>query len=367
MSGANTAADDKIAAYSRISAMGMGMGMGAKRMFMIAMFLVVVGGLNWGVQAATGKDLVSRLVGKRAWIVYGLVGIAALFIGFARDTYLPFLGETVMPCSLLSDQTPEGADTEVQVHVKPGAKVMFWATEPSTDDLKEVQDWRHAYLGYKNAGVTTADGNGIAVLRVRKPQAYTVGAFNQKELSPHVHYRVCKSAGMLDRVETVFVEAFANQNQREAAGSAEEERKLGMAGLQAKAASLEHFENPEGEDELVEDGIEETQDDSAEGFEDDDEQDEEGFMNLEDGEEEQDEEGFMNQYVKPVKSTETFIAEDSEANFAPDYILPKSIRNRTEDMPLYAIAEETEQNRIVEIDGFDESVKHAGSELSQAY
>jgi hypothetical protein len=317
-------------------------------MFLIAMFLLVVGGLNWGVQAATGKDLVSRLVGKRAWIVYGLVGIAALFIGFARDTYLPFLGETVMPCSLLSDQTPEGADTEVQVHVKPGAKVMFWATEPATEDLKDVQDWRHAYLGYKNAGVTTSDGNGIAVLRVRKPQPYTVGAFNQKHLSPHVHYRVCKNAGMLDRVETVFVEAFANQ--REAAGSAEEERKLGMASLQAKAASLEHFENPE-DDEPTE-GFEE--DDDEEGFMDQEgeEKDEEGFMGQED--EEKDEEGFMN----PV---------ESEANFAPDYILPKSIRNRTEDVPLYAIAEETERNRIVEIDGIDESAKHAGSELNQAY
>jgi hypothetical protein len=167
---------------------------------------------------------------------------------------------------------------------------------------------------------------------------------------------------MVDRVETVFVEAFANQ-QREEAGSAEEERKLGMAGLQARAASrLEAFENP---DEAEAD--EEEQDE--EGFEDEDAENAENAENDMEGEETI-QEGFMNQYLTPTmipSSKEPFVAEKAEAEFAPDYIMPMTIRNRKEDAPLYAIAEETEQNRIVDLEGIDESVKHAGTELHDAY
>ena len=322
-------------------------------MFMIAMLLVVVGGLNWGVQAFTGKDLVSRLVGKRAWIVYALVAVAALYIGFARDTYLPFLGETVMPCSLLKDQIPEGANTEAVVHVKPGAKILFWATEPATEDLKQIQDWRHAYLEYKNAGVTTADSNGVAVLRVRTPQAYTVGVLNHKKLSPHVHYRVCKSAGMLDRVETVFLggEGFANE-MREMAGSAEEERRRGMANLQAQVARREAFENPgnNADGHLVEDGVEERQE--HEGFEDDED------------------EGFMNQYTRPVKLPavkEPFAIENADAQFGPEFAIPMSIRDRKADVPLNAIAAQTERDRVVDANGIEEGPQHMGAELSRAY
>jgi uncharacterized membrane protein YuzA (DUF378 family) len=183
-----------------------------KRFFMIAMFLLVLGGLNWGYAAFYGRDLVSKFAGKKAWIVYGLVGLAALTVGFARDTYLPFLGPTVMPCSLLKDQIPEGADTTHTVQVKPGAKVLYWATEPSTEGLEELVDWRKAYLGFANAGVVTADKEGVATLHVRKPQAYTVP---MKTLEPHIHYRVCGDNGMIGRVETVFLgqEAFVSSDE----------------------------------------------------------------------------------------------------------------------------------------------------------
>lgn len=179
----------------------------SKKIYMFAILLLVIGGLNWGYCAVFGKDLVSQTVGKFnpmiARIIFALVGIAAIYVGFCRDTYLPFLGETLVPCSVLSEKTPDGANLTKEIIVSPGAKVLFWAAEPATEKFNELNDWRKAYLEYANAGVTTADASGRATLRVRKPQPYSVPS--KGRLESHIHYRVCGENGFLGRVQTVFV------------------------------------------------------------------------------------------------------------------------------------------------------------------
>lgn len=173
---------------------------------LIAAFLVIIGGLNWGLVGAFGVNLVSAVAGKGtvANAIYVLVGLSALWLGFQRATYLPFLGETVMPCSLLNEKEPEHADTSVSVSgVRPGAKILYWAAEPATEGLDRLKDWRKAYLEFANAGVTTADANGYATLRIRRPQPYTVplkGALQQ-----HVHWRVCEEGGFVGPVQTTPV------------------------------------------------------------------------------------------------------------------------------------------------------------------
>jgi uncharacterized membrane protein YuzA (DUF378 family) len=178
----------------------------AKKGYAMAILLLVVGGIAWGFMAASkGVNPVAKVFGKRAWIIYGLVGVAAVLVLFAgRNAFLPFLGPTIFPCAALEERTPEGADTTVKVHTQPGAKVVYWAAEPQNEDLKEVKDWRGAYAGFKNVGVATADESGLALLQVRKPQPYTVPLM--KHLNSHVHYRVCLPEGELDEVKTVFLE-----------------------------------------------------------------------------------------------------------------------------------------------------------------
>jgi uncharacterized membrane protein YuzA (DUF378 family) len=183
---------------------------GMKLAHMIATILLIVGGLNWGSKAILGKDLLSKVLGDFPLVtrvIFGLVGLAALAVMFHRDTYLPFLGETVLPCAVLAEKTPDGANTTVSVTVEPGAKVLFWAAEPGSDALKTVSTWQEAYLKFANAGVTTADGSGHARLRVRHPQPYTVPL--KGTLAPHVHYRVCRGGGMMDPVQTTFVDNVA--------------------------------------------------------------------------------------------------------------------------------------------------------------
>lgn len=137
-----------------------------------------------------------------------IIGIAGILHMFRRDFYLPFLGETVMPCAGLEDRVPSGADTSVTVQVSPNAKLLYWAAEPAAEELKNIQDWKLAYAAFSNAGVTTADQSGSATLEVRKPQAYSVPF--KGRLEPHIHYRICGEDGFLGRVNTVFIKALAN-------------------------------------------------------------------------------------------------------------------------------------------------------------
>lgn len=176
-----------------------------KKLFKLAIIVLLIGAFNWLSIGVTGVNFVERFLGKQiARIIYIIVGIAALSIMFNRDTYLPFLGETVMPCAAIPESTPQGANVEMRVSELPiGAKVLYWAAEPETEKLKELKDWRKAYMKFENAGVTVVGQDGIAILRVRKPQPYTVPW--KGELEPHIHFRICGNDGMLGRIKTIYV------------------------------------------------------------------------------------------------------------------------------------------------------------------
>lgn len=174
-----------------------------KWLHLVAMVLVIVGGLNWGAVGIFGVDIVRFVFGRGVLsrTVYIAVAVSALILAFDRASYLPFLGETVMPCSILQERVPDHADTEVSLHgLTPGAKVLFWATEPATEGLARIVDWRRAYLEFANAGVTTVDAAGHATLRIRKPQPYTVPM--KGRIEAHVHWRVCGDDGILGPVKS---------------------------------------------------------------------------------------------------------------------------------------------------------------------
>jgi uncharacterized protein len=176
-----------------------------KLLFKIAMVLLIVGGLNWLLVGLFEFNLVSSLFGKGflSDFIYVLIGISALSIMLDRDTYLPFLGPMVAPCSVLQNKEPPGATKDVKVIVTPNTKVIYWAAEPANEKLKTLKSWKDAYLEYENAGVATSNGEGVAVLKIRDPQAYKVPL--KGRLEPHVHYRVCNESGWMGRINTVFL------------------------------------------------------------------------------------------------------------------------------------------------------------------
>ena len=167
-----------------------------KKVHMFAITLLVIGGVL-GLWCWRKRSLVGNVLAV-------LIALSAIYIGSQRDSYLPFLGETVIPCSVLKERIPEHADVEVTVSgLKPGAKVIYWAAEPETEGLSKINDWQQAYLELANAGVTTVSVGGSATLRVRKPQPYTVPMMGR--LESHVHWRSCQDGGMMGPVQTTAV------------------------------------------------------------------------------------------------------------------------------------------------------------------
>jgi len=179
----------------------------------LAVSFLIIGAFVWGIVGISNKNILDRILGKGALlsrIIYILVGLSALYLAFNRDTYLPFLGESVFPCSVLSDQIPPGATRSIQVRVHPDSKVVYWASEPGNGQ----GTWEAAYRSYQNAGVATSDASGLATLKVREPQGYSVPI--RGHLEPHIHFRVCGPTGFIGRTKTIYladgrVEGFRSQ------------------------------------------------------------------------------------------------------------------------------------------------------------
>jgi hypothetical protein len=138
-------------------------------------------------------------------VVFFIALLTVLYLGLQRDTYLPFLGETVLPPTLLkADAVPENANTQAVIDIhwaKDGTKVLYWAASPAKEVVSTPQQ---AYGSFSNAGIATLK-DGKAILKFECPSKYNVGAF-EKTLNKHVHYRIVKENGMLGRVKTAWVE-----------------------------------------------------------------------------------------------------------------------------------------------------------------
>jgi len=177
----------------------------SKWIHIVLITLVLAGALNWLSIGILGIDVVRLgLAPRNAKWVYIVIGLAALSLVVRWDMYLPFLGETVLPGSALSQKTPQNANEQVSIKTLPNAKVVYWAAEPDPNQGKDVKEWEEAYDEFENSGVVTADGNGNAILRFRgPPQAYRVPIMGR--LEPHVHFRICESNGMMGPVQTMMI------------------------------------------------------------------------------------------------------------------------------------------------------------------
>ena len=186
---------------------------------MILLALVLIGALNWGFHTF-GYNLVEMLnrflsgVFKRRLpldrIIYVVVAISALILAFQRDTWLPFLGESVLPGAVLTLKTNSG-DTSVDVHVKPSTKVAYWAAKPAESkpeskpesDADVVPPVKAAYDDFENSGVVVANEQGVAKLVFNKGTSYIVPS--GRKIESHVHYREFGEDGMMGPVKSVFV------------------------------------------------------------------------------------------------------------------------------------------------------------------
>ena len=188
---------------------------------MVLIAIVLIGAVNWGFHTF-GYNLVEMLnrflsgVFKRRLpldrVIYVVVAVSAVALAVQRDTWLPFLGNSVLPGAVVPLKKNMG-DTTVDVKVTPGAKVAYWAAEPETkldainkgasEGNKAVPLVRAAYDQFENSGVVVANDQGMATLVFNKGTSYIVPS--GRKLESHVHYREFGEDGMMGPVKSVFV------------------------------------------------------------------------------------------------------------------------------------------------------------------
>jgi uncharacterized membrane protein YuzA (DUF378 family) len=171
----------------------------------ILIALVLLGSLNWGLIGLFNFNLVKSfgsLFGQNLQnpitrIIYIIISIAGLVLSAQRDTYLPFLGRTVMPQPLIEYKPSGKLKIKVITNLPPNVKVIYWVAHQSN---KVVDNPYDAYGDYSNHGVTKTDENGKAILQFLIPSSYRVPY--KGTLTPHIHYRYWNSSGMASRVFT---------------------------------------------------------------------------------------------------------------------------------------------------------------------
>jgi hypothetical protein len=139
---------------------------------------------------------------KRVFLL--IVGASALYLLFVPNvrTFLPFLGRTVFPPSLILLSEQSGTNTRVIVNAPGATKVAYWAAHEDKGVVES--DPMKAYNSYENIGVA-AVLNGKATLKLKCPTEYKVKK-GMIKLPKHVHYRLVYDNGVISEVFTKKLE-----------------------------------------------------------------------------------------------------------------------------------------------------------------
>lgn len=133
-------------------------------------------------------------------LIYIITTISIILLSIKKDTWLPFLGNTVLPATIIPETTNVG-DTTIKIIVKPNTKVAYWSAFPSNENNVHVEK---AYGDYSNAGVIKSDKDGVAILTFNKGSGYIVPS--GKYIKPHIHYRELTSEyAMIGPVKTIYL------------------------------------------------------------------------------------------------------------------------------------------------------------------
>jgi len=169
-------------------------------LYVIAISFVLLASIKAGYYGVCSKMQMSTI--KRVFLL--LVGASALYLLFAPNvrTFLPFLGKTVFPPSLLLLSEQAGTNATVIVNAPQAIKVAYWAAHQDEGNVES--DPMKAYNSYENIGVA-AVVDGKATLKLKCPTEYKVKK-GMIKLPRHVHYRLIYDNGVISEVFTSKLE-----------------------------------------------------------------------------------------------------------------------------------------------------------------
>jgi len=165
---------------------------------MILLFFIILGSINYGFMSFN-NNLLELIFKSNIKLLYLIIAISGLYISFDITTWLPFLGESILPSSLVPLHQPSNTDTIINIKTTPNTKIAYWAS-----DNKDVTNVNEAYNDYKNSGVVLSDNNGDAKLSIVKGNDYIVPS--NKLIKKHIHYRTLGNEyQMMGKIETIFL------------------------------------------------------------------------------------------------------------------------------------------------------------------
>lgn len=169
------------------------------RLYMFSILVVLVFSLYHGVNTLFEKNgIIAKFI---AILVIGY----CIYLAVNRNTYLPFLGPTILPISLLKEpstytENKKELRVPVDIDVPDKTIVIYWASSPNSEIIKTPYE---AYNKFENSGVTTVT-NKKAYFKVDCPSSYKIPS--SRVLSPHVHYRIVYPNGVTGSVRTIYVD-----------------------------------------------------------------------------------------------------------------------------------------------------------------
>ena len=173
-------------------------------MFMVSILILICINQFIGVFFPNPLNYLSNLIDTKikiglSSIIYSIAGIIAIKLFMTRDFYLPFLGYTVIPSTLMPVHIPDRTNISIPIKTKPNTKIIYWSALATNKNTKVEE----AYNDYVNSGVVISDDNGSANLQIQESTGYIVP--RNKHIKRHVHYRlVDETLGMLSPVETIY-------------------------------------------------------------------------------------------------------------------------------------------------------------------
>ena len=173
--------------------------------------LVLIGAINWGFTAFNMNLveslhlLLNKFLGIETFIdkiIYLLIASSAIIVGIKKATWLPFLGETVLPSQFIPNKEKEDSDLIVTVNVSPLTRVAYWASSPQKN-INIIPDVVTAYGDYSNSGVVVSDASGNVDLSIESSSPYRIPS--GEVLKRHIHYReLDHELGFIGEIKTVF-------------------------------------------------------------------------------------------------------------------------------------------------------------------
>jgi len=135
-----------------------------------------------------------------------LIFILIFTINF-KQTFLPFLGSTIFPLSLIPNQMyppKSNFSTDIDLFYPNGSKVIYWSANPDLNNKDLIFDNPSiAYADFKNCGVAIINNNK-ATLHLYCPNKYKIPTGSI--LDKHIHYRVAfPDNPILTDVKTIYI------------------------------------------------------------------------------------------------------------------------------------------------------------------